>query len=507
MVGRRYSDGLHQAIEAIENVNIRAESQTLASVTFQNYFRMYKKLAGMTGTAMTEEAEFGKIYSLEVLEIPTNKPMIRNDSADVIYKTKMEKYKAIVTEVERLNKKQIPVLVGTITIDTSELLSQMLKRKGVSHSVLNAKHHEKEAEIVKDAGAPGAVMIATNMAGRGTDIVLGESVAASGGLHILGTERHESRRIDNQLRGRAGRQGDPGFSKFYVSLEDDLMRLFGSDRIKTIMETLGLPDDTPIEHRMVSRALEKAQKKVEMHNFEIRKQVLKFDDVMNKQRDSFYKHRRNILENKNTKEYVLEHIEGIITDFVNMNLPEKKDMWRKDDLVDSLTNVFPIDIREIVTNGTTQDEISNKIKQACFVFYGQKELSIGADPMRDLEKMIILKVTDTKWIDHLHNMDILRDGIGLRAYGQKDPLIEYQIEGYNMFKEMMVAIEEEAINMLFRVQPVETSFEYQPQVSNISYEGGNLNPTLKPVRVENKVGRNDPCPCGSGKKYKKCHGS
>jgi len=512
MIGRRYSDGLHQAIEAVENVNIRAESQTLASITFQNYFRMFKKLAGMTGTAMTEEAEFGKIYGLEVLDIPTNRDMVREDAPDVIYKSRNEKYKAIINEVATAHKEGIPVLVGTIAIETSEHLSELLQRKGVPHHVLNAKYHEKEAEIISQAGKKGAVTIATNMAGRGTDIVLGEGVSGIGGLHVIGTERHESRRIDNQLRGRSGRQGDPGFSKFYVSLEDELMRLFGSDRIAKIMGTLGLPDDTPIEHSLVSRAIEKAQKKVEMHNFEIRKQILKFDDVMNKQRDSFYKLRRTILEGATLKEKVREIINNIIVDFVNLHVPEKVDInktqWDKELLVESLQNIFPIEnISAIVENSNSREDLTQDLMSVASELYEHKERIIGEENHRELEKIVMLRIADTKWIDHLHNMDVLRDGIGLRAYGQRDPLVEYKIEGYTMFREMMTMIEEESVSMLYRMQPVVQEVEVAPIVRNVSYSGGQTEEALQPVHNLGKVGRNDVCSCGSGKKYKKCCGN
>lgn len=523
MIGRRYSDGLHQAIEAIEDVKIKSESQTLASITFQNYFRMFAKLAGMTGTAMTEESEFLKIYGLEVIEIPTNRPMVRFDAADVIYKSKKEKYKAIVNEAAELHKKGIPVLVGTIAIETSELLSEMLDRKGVPHTVLNAKYHEKEAEIISKAGQPGAVTIATNMAGRGTDIVLGAEVPGLGGLHVIGTERHESRRIDNQLRGRSGRQGDNGYSRFYVSLEDDLMRLFGSDRIARIMETLGLPDDTPIEHAMVSRAIEKAQKKVEMHNFEIRKQILKYDDVMNKQRDSFYKLRRLVLEGQNLKQKVREIMAGIIEDYINLYIPEKinieKDSWDKDDLIESLLKIFPIEnIKSIIENGKTREKIVEELNFVTEEVYKIKESMFGHEPFREIERIIMLRMTDTKWIDHLHNMDVLRDGIGLRAYGQKDPLVEYKIEGFTMFREMMTMIEEESIAMLYRVHPIEQELEtppvlrpapvmtLSPVAQQLTYHGSASAEVPPQAKSDDKPGRNDLCTCGSGKKYKKCCG-
>jgi preprotein translocase subunit SecA len=445
MVGRRYSDGLHQAIEAKERVEIREESQTLATITLQNYFRLYKKLAGMTGTAKTEEGEFWKIYDLEVNVIPTHKNMIRADLSDVIYKTRKAKFNAVVQEIEERHKVGQPLLVGTVSIENSELLSEMLYRKGIPHSVLNAKQHEKEAEIVAKAGQKGNVVISTNMAGRGTDIVLGEGVVEVGGLHVIGTERHESRRIDNQLRGRSGRQGDPGSTRFYVSLQDELMRLFGSDRIASVMDRLGLEESTPIEHPMISRAIENAQKKVEQYHFGMRKQILEYDDVMNKQRDTIYGLRRRILEGRELKEKVLEMAGQVFPD--------------------------PGELEEF--------------QQA----YEKKEAEVGAAAMREIEKAVMLRVIDFKWIEQLDNMDNLRDGIGLRGYGGRDPLVEYKIEGYGMFQEMMTAARSEILDMLLKVQLVETTTTPKPKTPDLG-----------------KPGRNDPCPCGSGKKYKKCCG-
>jgi preprotein translocase subunit SecA len=457
MTGRRYSDGLHQAIEAKEKVRIREESQTLATITLQNYFRLYAKLAGMTGTAKTEEMEFWKIYNLEVLEIPTNQRMIRNDLSDVIYKTKREKFNAVVNEIVERHKVGQPVLVGSISIENSEQIAELLYRKGVPHHVLNAKHHEQEAEIIARAGQPKAVTISTNMAGRGTDIVLGEGVADKGGLHVIGTERHESRRIDNQLRGRAGRQGDLGSTRFYVSLEDDLMRLFGSQRISGVMDRLGIEEGTPIEHPLISRALENAQKKVEQYHFGIRKQILEFDDVMNKQRDTVYSLRRRILEGRELKEKIYEMSETALGP-----TPELDEFKRQ---------------------------------------YEEKETTLGFDEMRELERIVMLKVIDTKWIELLDAMEDLKEGIGLRGYGGRDPLVEYKIEGYNMFQEMMDASRREIIDMIIKVQLMH---EGEQPLPKRNYQS-NL-PPAETIKRSLKVGRNDPCPCGSGKKYKKCCG-
>jgi len=505
MVGRRYSDGLHQAIEAKEKVQIREESQTLATITFQNYFRLYKKLAGMTGTAKTEEGEFWKIYGLEVMDIPPNKVMIRSDRSDVIYKTKKEKFRAAVTEIENLHKKGQPVLVGSISIENSELISEMLFRKGIPHHVLNAKQHEKEAEIVARAGQKGSVTISTNMAGRGTDIVLGEGVTELGGLHVFGTERHESRRIDNQLRGRSGRQGDPGSSRFYVSLEDDLMKLFGSNRIASVMERLGIEEGTPIEHPLISRAIENAQKKVEQYHFGIRKQILEYDDVMNKQRDTIYTLRRAILEGVELKQKIFEMIEVVISSKIEMFT--KGDEWDYDGLIASINEIVPVQGLAEVKNLKQKEEIKLSLVGTFKRAYDLREEEISSDAMRDLERIVMLKVIDSKWIEQLDNMDSLRDGIGLRGYGGRDPLIEYKIEGYKMFQDMMSAVREEIMSLILRVQIVRGGEEHLPKKKNISYgkeppKAGKPAPQVNAV----KVGRNDPCPCGSGKKYKKCCG-
>ena len=467
MVGRRYSDGLHQAIEAKEGVEVRQESQTLATITFQNYFRLYKKIAGMTGTAKTEEGEFWKIYKLEVLQIPPNKKMIREDFADQVYKNKRAKFRAVVNEIEKWHKMGRPVLAGTISIENSELIASMLQRRGIQHTVLNAKHHEREAEIIAKAGQKGNVTISTNMAGRGTDIVLGEGVAELGGLHVIGTERHESRRIDNQLRGRTGRQGDKGSTRFYVSLEDELMKLFGSARISGMMERLGIDEDTPIEHGMISRAIEKAQKKVEEYHFGIRKQVLEFDDVMNKQRETIYALRRRILEGKDLKVKIVE-------------------------MIDQMAAGQPEEERAGFRAGLISE-------------YEAKEQEIGAENMRQVEKMVMLQVIDTAWIEQLHNMDVLREGIGLRGWGGKDPLIEYKIEGYSMFQEMMREAREQIISLILKVQITggETR-QAAPKRRALTYGAPTQEAKPAPVRVAAKVGRNDPCPCGSGKKYKRC---
>jgi len=527
MVGRRYSDGLHQAIEAKEGVNIQSESQTLASITFQNYFRMYTKLSGMTGTAITEAAEFLNIYGLSVLEIPTNMPCIRSDLADQIYKSQQEKFSAVVREIKELHRKGQPVLVGTIAIETSELLSRMLKKEGVAHNVLNAKYHAREAEIVAEAGQKGRVTIATNMAGRGTDIVLGEGVVELGGLHILGTERHESRRIDNQLRGRAGRQGDPGASRFYISLEDDLMRLFGGARIKSVMTRLGMPDNEPIEHSLISRSIERAQKKVEDYHFGIRKQVLKYDDVMNRQRETIYALRKTILVKDSIKHKLVEIIQNIANDIYNRAALNKKEVDQ--DLIQAeLKELIPENFQDQLQLTTTAESINELLNS----IYHQKRAEHPAEIFDQIEKIIILRNLDTKWIDHLHNMDVLREGIGLRAYGQKDPLVEYKIEGFHMFQALLADIERESIGLLFRVEimseeqlPDEAFLDNAADLSNLSYQSPDLvsqltDPSpmaqqshgraeqkkLKPIVNSQKIGRNDPCICGSGKKYKQCCG-
>jgi len=508
MEGRRYSDGLHQAIEAKEGVKIENESQTLASITFQNYFRMYKKLSGMTGTAKTEEDEFIQIYGLEVVCIPTNKPMVREDHPDAIYKTEKGKFRAVVDEVAEMHQNGRPVLVGTVSIEKSEILSDMLKKKGVTHSVLNAKYHEKEAEIVKNAGQKGAVTIATNMAGRGTDIVLGEGVDKLGGLHIVGTERHESRRIDNQLRGRSGRQGDPGSSRFYLSLEDDLMRIFGSDNISGLLEKLGFEEDQPIEHKMISRAIENAQKKVEARNFGIRKQVLEYDDVMNKQREVIYQQRQAVLRLDTLKPVIFDIMEEIINkdlDFYT-SLEMNPEEWDYPGLIEHLEHLFlaPGEVTKEELEELERDKIKARIKELFTQKYAAREESMGEEQMRELEKVVMLKVVDSKWVDHLQMMDNLREGIGWRAYAQVDPLVEYKRESYNMFQELIQNIQEDTIYYLFRVEVV--TEEKRDLPSNLQYSGGEEAAPAQPIR-KTKIGRNDPCPCGSGKKYKKCCGA
>jgi len=506
MFGRRFSDGLHQAIEAKENVQIREESQTLATITFQNYFRMYKKLAGMTGTAKTEEGELWKIYGLEVVVIPTNKPLIRTSHSDVIYKSEKEKFRAAADEIEQLHKMGRPVLVGTRSIEKSELLSEVLRRRGIPHNVLNAKNHEREAEIVSKAGQKKAVTISTNMAGRGTDIVLGESVADIGGLHVIGTERHESRRIDNQLRGRSGRQGDPGSSRFYVSLEDELMRLFGSQRISGMMDRLGIEENTPIEHGLITRAIENAQKKVEQYHFGIRKQVLEFDDVMNKQREAIYALRRRILEGKDLKQKIYEMMDSVISDLADAFAPAKApaDEWDMDGLAKAVEEIVPIEGLQSLITAKKTEEIKGSLLKTFHNAYDTKESMLGPEHMRELERLVMLRVLDAKWIEQLHNMDALREGIGLRAYAQKDPLIEYKIEGFGMFNEMMQSAKHEIVSMILRVQLAREGEEEKPK-RRVTY--GEPTRASRPVPQKAvKVGRNDPCPCGSGRKYKKCCG-
>jgi len=507
MTGRRYSEGLHQAIEAKEGVQIRSESQTLATITFQNYFRLYNKLAGMTGTALTEEAELGKIYNLEVAEIPTHRKMIRTDHADVIYKTKKEKFTAIADEIAQLHKIEKPVLVGTISIENSELLSTILKRRGIQHHVLNAKQHEKEAEIVAKAGQKRSVTIATNMAGRGTDIVLGEGVVGLGGLHIIGSERHESRRIDNQLRGRSGRQGDPGSSRFYVSLEDDLMRLFGSDRIKGIMERLGMEEGTPIEHGLISKALENAQRKVEQYHFSIRKQILEYDDVMNKQREAIYGLRKRILQGEDLEDKFFEMVAQIAEEISETFMPPKSrpDEWDTEGLKTEMAELACPDFTLPNTDKAAEARaaVESKLKSR----YEERKSQLGREEMSELQRFIMLKVMDDAWIEQLHNMDALRDGIGLRAWGERDPLIEYKMEAFGMFNEMMSSARKQIFSLLFKVQLVSENESIAEKARNITYGAPQTGESKKqPVTAGAKVGRNDPCPCGSGKKYKKCCG-
>lgn len=508
MFGRRYSDGLHQAIEAKEGVKVERESQTLATITFQNYFRMYGKLAGMTGTAKTEEDEFRSIYNLDVVEIPTNRPVQRKDHPDAVYKNIKGKFNAVVEEIVKLHDKGQPVLVGTISIENSEMLSGMLKRRGVPHEVLNAKQHEKEAQIVALAGQKGAVTISTNMAGRGTDIMLGEGVKELGGLVIIGTERHESRRIDNQLRGRSGRQGDPGASRFYVSLEDDLMRLFGSEKILGLVETLGMDDEMNIEHSMLSKAIENAQKKVEGRNFDIRKHVLQYDNVMNKQREVIYSQRRKVLMGDSIKDNVVEMIEDVVNAAVASYTvgSEYAEEWDLKGLLDYAHSVFlpkgALTEEEILK--FTRDELKEALIKIGMERYEAQERDFGEENIRELERVILLRVVDTKWIDHIDAMDQLREGIGLRAYGQQDPVRAYQIEGYDMFNELIESIKEDTVRYVLNARVgnvIEREQVAEPVTTN------HEDTIKKPVVKEDKIGRNDLCPCGSGKKYKKCCGA
>ena len=525
MPGRRYSDGLHQALEAKEGVKIENENQTLASITFQNYFRMYDKLSGMTGTADTEAEEFNSIYNLEVIVAPTNKEMVRDDCSDLIYRTEQEKFDALIEEIRGCNETGQPVLVGTISIEKSEQLSHHLKKYGIKHNVLNAKHHEKEAEIIAQAGHKKGVTIATNMAGRGTDIVLEEGVSELGGLHITGTERHESRRIDNQLRGRSGRQGDPGSSRFYLSLEDDLMRIFGSEKISGIMEKLGMENGQPIEHPMVSKAVANAQKKVEAHNFDIRKHLLEYDDVMNKQREVFYGLRREILKNKNHREMLLEMAEELVDEVLDDIASEKiyPEEWDIEALDDYMMRQFSVPIKKqeealeigsglsLPIENCDREKLQNAIMDSIQSCYAIKEQGIDPNMMRQLEKMIMLQVVDNLWKDHLLGMDHLKDGVGLRGYAQKNPLTEYKKEGFEMFSKMMHQIREGVTEYLFKVQ-IEEGSEFsaeQNQSKKMVEHRGASSEESRPSTVrrdDKKVGRNDPCHCGSGKKFKKCHG-
>jgi preprotein translocase subunit SecA len=512
MSGRRYSEGLHQALEAKEGVKIENENQTLASITFQNYFRMYDKLSGMTGTAETEAPEFKKIYNLDVLVIPTHRPMIRKDFPDLIYKTKKEKFDAAVREIIELHKKGQPVLVGTISIDVSEELSRVLKKKGIPHNVLNAKHHKAEAEIVANAGQKGAVTISTNMAGRGTDIKLGEGVVELGGLHILGTSRHESRRIDNQLRGRSGRQGDPGSSRFYLSLEDDLLRIFGGDRIHKVMDRLGIEEGEHIEHSFISKAIENAQSKVEGHNFEIRKHLLEFDDVMNQQREVIYRQRRKALMEQDLKSVVMDMVADKAWEVVSGFAPEKTPAkeWDLNELEKEIKKVFnfDLDLTAAPLPHTTPDDLADHVFEKAKEYYDTKEAMIGPDQARSLERFVVLQTVDTRWKEHLLAMDHLKEGIGLRGYAQQDPLRIYKKEGFDMFQGLMARIKDEIVDILFKIQitaavPAE---ELKPrQQQNLTFSHASDDTVRKPVkRTSEKVKRNDPCPCGSGKKYKKC---
>jgi preprotein translocase subunit SecA len=567
MPGRRWSDGLHQAVESKEGLRIERENQTLATITFQNYFRMYEKLAGMTGTAFTEANEFESIYQLDVVVVPTNRSLIRTNNPDRVYKTEKEKFTAVVEEIAELYNMGRPVLVGTITIDKSERLSEMLKRRGIVHQVLNAKYHEMEAQIVAQAGRYKGITIATNMAGRGTDILLGgnpefiaknvskqklnpqdpnyqeeykkildrykseteeehRKVVGSGGLHVLGTERHEARRIDNQLRGRSGRQGDPGSSRFYVSLGDDLMRLFGSDRLIGLMDKLGLEEGQVIEHPWVARSIELAQRRVEQHNFEIRKQLLEYDNVMNKQREIIYGQRRETLEGISLKEEIRGMIERIIEDLVTKHALDNQELDYAG-LVSVMNLKFGLELEASKIEGLTNLALTQALSKVVLAAYDEKEKSIGPDLMRHLESMVFLQIIDSKWKDHLYTMDSLKEGIGLRAYGQRDPLLEYKREAFDMFSLMIASIEEEAVEAIFKLQPPRherfkgvfstasqelihpevTKFQ-QPQEQTINAEEAVVpKAQAKPIQSSHpKVGRNDPCPCGSGKKYKKCCG-
>ncbi len=514
MPGRRYSEGLHQALEAKESVKVENENQTLASITFQNYFRMYDKLAGMTGTAETEAAEFAKIYKLDVVVIPTNQNMIREDFPDCIYRTEAEKFRAVAKEIKELNSINRPVLVGTISITKSEKLSEMLKRTGVPHEVLNAKYHEKEAEIVARAGQPGAVTISTNMAGRGTDIVLGPGVVELGGLHIIGTERHEARRIDNQLRGRSGRQGDPGSSRFYLSLEDDLMRIFAADRLSGLMQRIGMAEDEPIEHGLISKAIENAQSRVEDHNFSIRKNIIEYDDVMNQQREIIYRQRREALQGGNLKPAIFDMIEDILDTTVEAHTAEKTyaEDWDLEGLNKEMARIFGIQtdftVESLADMG--REELREHLLELAQERYDAREKEFSEPIMRDLENYLLLQSVDALWKDHLLNMDHLKEGIGLRSYGQKDPLVEYKREGHEMFQEMIDRVKEETLQKLFHIQiqreeqlqEMRAEQEDQPMF----YGPAEAAVPKQAVRKDGKVGRNDPCPCGSGKKYKKCHG-
>ncbi|RLC24525.1 MAG: preprotein translocase subunit SecA [Deltaproteobacteria bacterium] len=512
MSGRRYSEGLHQALEAKENVKIANENQTLASITFQNYFRMYNKLSGMTGTAETEAPEFKKIYDLDVLVIPTHKEMIRKDFPDLIYKTKKEKYAAAINEMIRLHKKGQPVLVGTISIDISEDISKKLKKKGIKHTVLNAKHHKAEAEIVANAGQKGALTISTNMAGRGTDIVLGEGVKELGGLHILGTSRHESRRIDNQLRGRSGRQGDEGSSRFYLSLEDDILRIFGGDRIHAVMDKLGIEEGEHIEHSFISKAIENAQSKVEGHNFEIRKHLLEYDDVMNQQREVIYQQRRKALIEKNLKPVVLEMIEDkaydIVDEFAMEKTPVKQwDLQGLKNRIQQLFNFNP-DLETAVNNNFDAQKLSESLFEDLKKLYNQRETAIGEEITREIERHLILQTVDTRWKEHLLSMDHLKEGIGLRGYAQQDPLQIYKKEGFDMFQGLMERVKEEVVTILYKIQ-ISTSSQVdemkKKEQDGLTFSHSDGSSVKEPVkRSSKKIKRNDPCPCGSGKKYKKC---
>ena len=510
MPGRRYSDGLHQAIEAKEHVNVKRESRTLATITFQNFFNKYAKKGGMTGTAQTEEKEFRDIYGMDVIVIPTNRPVIRKDLDDAVYKTKKEKFHAVVEEIVKAHEKGQPVLVGTITIETSEMLSQMLKKRGVPHKVLNAKYHELEAEIVADAGVHGAVTIATNMAGRGTDIKLDDESKALGGLKIIGTERHESRRIDNQLRGRAGRQGDPGESRFYISLEDDLMRLFGSDKLMSMFNALGVPENEQIEHKMLSSAIEKAQQKIETNNYGIRENLLKYDEVNNEQREVVYAERRQVLDGENMREVIMKMLNDIVEGAVDMSVSDEQtpENWGFKELNDLLLPIIPLKPIELTEEikKMNKDEFKHMLKELATKFYESKEAEFpDAEQVREIERVVLLKVIDNKWMSHIDDMDQLREGIGLQAYGNRDPLVEYKMSAYEMFDDMTAAIREDTLRILCHIR-VEEKVEREPAAKVTGTNRDDSAAKAPQRRQTQKIYPNDPCPCGSGKKYKQCHG-
>ena len=510
MPGRRYSDGLHQAIEAKEHVKVKRESKTLATITFQNFFNKFRKKAGMTGTAQTEEKEFRNIYEMDVIVIPTNKPVIRKDLDDAVYKTKKEKFRAVVEEIVRAHEKGQPVLVGTITIETSEMLSQMLRRRGVPHKVLNAKFHELEAEIVAGAGVHGAVTIATNMAGRGTDIKLDDEARALGGLKIIGTERHESRRIDNQLRGRSGRQGDPGESRFYISLEDDLMRLFGSEKLMSMFNALGVPENEQIEHKMLSSAIEKAQKKIETNNYGIRENLLKYDEVSNEQREVIYAERMQVLNGENMRGVIMKMLTDIVEGAVDMSIgdeqsPEKWNFKELNELLLPIIPLKPVELNDEI-RGMKKDQLKHALKEAATKLYEAKEAEFpDGEQIREVERVVLLKVIDNKWMSHIDDMEQLRQGIGLQAYGQRDPLVEYKMSAYEMFDDMTSAIREDTIRILCHIR-VEQKVEREPAAKVTGTNKDDSAARAPQRRATQKIYPNDPCPCGSGKKYKQCHG-
>ncbi|HIT89850.1 MAG TPA: preprotein translocase subunit SecA [Candidatus Merdenecus merdavium] len=509
MNGRRYSDGLHQAIEAKEHVKVKRESKTLATITFQNFFNKYEKKSGMTGTALTEEKEFRDIYGMDVIEIPTNRPIDREDKEDAVYMSKKEKFKAVIDEIIAAHEKGQPVLVGTITIETSELLSGMLKKEGIQHKVLNAKFHDLEAEIVAEAGVHGAVTIATNMAGRGTDIKLDAAAKEAGGLKIIGTERHESRRIDNQLRGRSGRQGDPGESRFYISLEDDLMRLFGSERLMEIFKSLGVGENEQIEHKMLSSAIEKAQMKIEHNNYGIRKNLLEYDQVNNEQREIIYKDRRRVLDGESMRDSIYKMITDVVEDAVDRSISDddKKEAWNLEEINSLLIPIIPIKpLSKESVSANKKNELKQELKEKAVKLYEEKEAEFPeAEQLRELERVILLKVIDRRWMDHIDDMDQLRQGIGLQAYGQRDPLVEFKMSGYEMFDEMTVGIQEDTLRLLYHVR-IEQKIERE-QVAKVTGTNKEESAVKAPVkRAKEKIYPNDPCPCGSGKKYKQCCG-